>query len=232
MNIVERVLNDKVVREKYEAIDKINPYPFNHGMKHINNVVKLSDELTNVFELSERELEMLKVAEILHDLGQVEGREKHGERAAIFAREYLPKLAYFSEEEVNTICSAIKTHDEHSDYAMLETDFSWFVNFIDKMDFSRYRLDDNCQEKFGQVEYVEIERVRLERKGNRFLILIETIPNPQIISEAALFSKNFFNKVIRTAKNFCDHFNFELEMYLGNDRLKIENIDESLPLNP
>lgn len=227
MDIIEKLLCDEEILQKYAAIDEINPYPFNHGMKHIENVVKLVDKIAPLFKLSSREVEILKTCEILHDLGQVDGRKDHGLKAAEFLNSYLPKFHYFSEEEIAQIYSAVSTHDEKEDYSKLENKFSWFVNFIDKMDFSRERLEAGYVEKFGYVEYDDIEKIDFERVDNVFKIRLITIEKPQIISEECLFARSFFNKVVNTALRFCENFGLKLEMWLDERKLNLSNLDIS-----
>lgn len=225
MNIIERLLNDNEILKKYEAIDKVNAYPFNHGMKHIHNVVALTDKIAPLFSLTERETEVLKTCEILHDLGQVDGREKHGLKAANFARDYLPKLNYFNQDELSQIYSAIETHDEKKDYSLLQNKFSWFVNFLDKMDFAKDRLEDDYLENFDYVEYNDIEKLTFEKEGRVFKIKIHTIANPKIINEETLFARSFFNKVVNTSLHFCNHFNLTLEIYLDKKKLNLNNLN-------
>lgn len=98
--IVEKILNNVEILSKYEMIDKINPYPFNHGMGHIKNVVSLVDDIANCFGLNDREVEILKVCEILHDLGQVDGRENHGHKAAEFSKNFLKQFNYFQKTKL------------------------------------------------------------------------------------------------------------------------------------
>ena len=227
MNIIKNIISDKEILNKYKAIDTINKYPFNHGMKHINNVVCLVDKIAPLFNLSKREIEILKTCEILHDLGQVDGRDNHGLKAAIFAKEYLPKLNYFTNNEIEIIYSAINTHDEKNDYTKLENKFSWFVNFIDKMDFSRNRLEDNYEDKFGYIEYNDIESIDFNLASNIFQIKIITIPKPKVINEEKLFERSFFNKVVNTSLKFSNHFNLSLEMYLNNTKLDLTKMDIS-----
>lgn len=225
MNIIEKLLCDKEVLAKYAAIDKVNPYPFNHGMKHIKNVVRLAEGIAQIFDLTDRDIEILKACEILHDLGQVDGRENHGLKAAEFLKRYLPKFNYFSQEEIDLIYSAVLTHDEKEDYSKLENDFSWFVNFVDKMDFARDRLEENYVEKFGYVEYDDIEKIDFQKFDGVFKIKIITIENPKIISEDCLFARSFFNKVVNTSLKFCEHFNLKLEMYLDEQKLDLSKMD-------
>jgi phosphoribosylaminoimidazole-succinocarboxamide synthase len=51
MDFIEFMLNDKTVVGEYEKIDAVNPYPSNHGMKHIYGVLDLIDRSKDVFEL-------------------------------------------------------------------------------------------------------------------------------------------------------------------------------------
>ena len=44
MNYIDILNNNKVI-ENYNKIDDINPYPFNHGLKHVKNVCKIMDKL-------------------------------------------------------------------------------------------------------------------------------------------------------------------------------------------
>lgn len=225
MSIIEKLLTDNEILDRYKSIDKVNPYPFNHGIKHINNVVALADKIAPLFNLTQREVEILKTCEILHDLGQVDGREKHGLKAANFARNYLPSLNYFSSEELSQIYSAIETHDEKKDYSLLQNKFSWLVNLIDKMDFAKDRLEDDYLENFDYIEYNDIETLSFEKEGSVFKIKIHTIENPKLISEECLFNRSFFNKVVNTSMQFCNYFGLTLEIYLDEKKLNLNNLN-------
>ena len=43
MNYLD-VLNNEIVVKNYNAIDEINPFPFNHGLRHVTNVCKIMDK--------------------------------------------------------------------------------------------------------------------------------------------------------------------------------------------
>ena len=225
MDIIETMLSDSMVVDKYEAINRINPYPFSHGMKHILNVVNNADSLIVAFNLNDREGVILKTIAILHDLGQVDGRENHGLKAANFAREYLPRYDFFTNAEIDMICSAITTHDEHEDYSKLQNKFSWFINLIDKMDFSKHRLEDNSEEKFGYLVYNDIDSISYSINEQNFEVIIHSVAQPKIISEITLLDTRFIVKALNVASNFADHFNLNLVVYLDNVRLNL-NINE------
>lgn len=214
MDIVQKILNDKEVTDKYDAIDKINPYPFNHGMKHIHNVVRLAKMASKELGLSSREQTMLLVAEVLHDLGQVESREGHGDRSSAFAREYLKKYNYFTEPELDIICAAIKTHDE-KDFSKISGRLPWLVAFIDKLDFAHDRLEDNVRDTFGYTVYEDIKDVKIKimhetRGGGYLCLLVNLIDKPKLMNKnpESLFtlSHNFVKKVTITSINFAKHW--------------------------
>lgn len=225
-DVLNIILQDKLILNKYKAIDKVNKYPFSHGMKHIKNVVALVDKIAPVFNLSDREVLILKVCEVLHDLGQVNGREHHGEKAAIFARDYLAKFNEFSPTEIDDICSAISTHDER-DFSKLKNKFSWFVSLIDKMDFAFDRLEDDCEKKFGYTAYQDIKEVNFKLSNKTFVIQIVLIKNPKVITEDVIYNYKgrFFNLAYYTAKAFSNHFGLNLKIKLNNKPLALSKFE-------
>ena len=225
-NLLNQILADEEILNKYQEIDKVNPYPFSHGIKHIYNVLALVDKIAPVFNLSEREIFILKVCEILHDIGQVNGRENHCEKSAVFAKEYLTKLNEFSPKEIAEICSAISTHDT-VDFSKLESNLSWFVNLIDKMDFSRDRLEDDSEKKFGYTAYQDIKEVNFAIENRKFIIQIKLIDNPKILEGNLIYNYRgqFFNKVYYTAKAFSNHFGFVLDIRLNTKSLNLSKFE-------
>ena len=109
MNYID-ILNDSRVIEQYGKIDIVNPYPFNHGLKHVTNVCNIMNKLCSVLNIVGEEKEALLVACALHDIGQVDGREEHGKKAMIFTmntfENELKNNMYYSD-----ILKAIEIHD-------------------------------------------------------------------------------------------------------------------------
>lgn len=217
------ILNDSEILEMYERIDKVNEVPFSHGLKHIKNTIKLADKLAKVFSFDNREREILKVCEALHDIGQVDGRDNHGFKSAIFAKKYLSKFNYYTNEEIEMICSAISTHSEKKDFNKLENTYSWFLLFIDKMDFSFKRLENNSLEKFGYLIYNDIKDLHFELENNIFKIYIELIDNPKIVNSDNIFDDpGFMQKLPKIIKEFANHYNLIYQVYLDNKKVDID----------
>lgn len=228
MDFIEYILNDKEVADRYKIIDQNNNYPSNHGMKHILAVVELAERIGKLFHLSEREILILKTIEVLHDIGQVGGvRIGHWFKSAEFAREFLPKKNQFSDEELEIIYSAIETHDEYKDYSKFKTKFSWFAAFIDKLDISKSRLEDNAEERFGYINSADIERLDFEIKNGEFKIVIRTIDNPKVIAPENLYSRNLICKTMTLFKGLSEYFGLVPKLFLENEELDLDKFDKS-----
>ena len=226
MDFISEMLSDEDILSRYRSIDKTNHYASSHGMKHVMGVVSLADRLGKLFNFSEREMLILKTIEILHDIGQVGGvRAGHWFRSADFAREYLPKKNIFTEEELEMIYSAIATHDEFLDYTKFENKYSWFTAFIDKLDISKTRLEDNAEEKFGYINSADIERLDFELKDGVFTIVIRTIENPKVIAPENLYNRNLICKTMTLFKGFSEHFGLIPKLFLEDEELDLDKFN-------
>ena len=190
MNYID-ILRDKKVIEQYGKIDVINPYPFNHGLKHVTNVCNIMNKLCDKLNIIGDEKEALLIACALHDIGQVDGREEHGKKAMIFT------INNFENELKNNkyyldILKAIEIHDNVCSFESKM--FYLLVQFCDKMDFSKNRLEDNYREKFRYYCYENIDEINFIYDENNFGIDIVT---SKIDNFEELFLKeNFVKKVI------------------------------------
>lgn len=228
MDLIDFMLHDKTVVGEYEKIDAVNPYPSNHGMKHIYGFLDLIDRSKDAFELSARDVLIVKTCAILHDLGQTQGRKDHGVRSREFAEKYLPSKGVFSNEELKEIYEAIEFHDEYQDYSKVPSRNAWIVNVVDKLDFSRHRLEDNYLERFKYSAYADIERLDFYKTETGLKIVIRKIEDPKILTSELLFKYNLFAKGMNALRNFGWAYNFVPEVYLEDEKLDLDTIDTSV----
>ena len=201
MNYIDILNNDKVI-ENYNKIDDINPYPFNHGLKHVKNVCKIMDKLCSTLEISGEEKEALLIASALHDIGQVDGREEHGRKAKEFLIDNF-ELELKNQPFYNQILEAIEKHDNP---CIIENSlFTLLVQFCDKMDFSKYRLEDNYRERFRYYCYENIDNVDFVYDDENFGINIIT-SNVDNFTELFL-NENFSKKVINAVEVLAKKLN-------------------------
>ena len=222
---IEKLLKDKIVIDSYKKIDETNTFPANHGMKHILNTLKIAKNFERLLNLSEREIDILETCLVLHDIGQVRGRFEHEYKSMRLAKEILVNYNYFDVTELGIIYLAIKNHDITHDHSKLGNKMEWLVNLIDKLDFSKYRLEENYREKFDYSVYEEVERLEIFLTDNIFKIKITKIDNPSLISIKELLSRNLFSKAMFTFKNFCEKFGYIPKVYLENEEIDLEFID-------
>ena len=212
------ILNDYKVIENYNKIDKINPYPFNHGLKHVKNVCKIMDRLCRILEISGEEKEALLISSALHDIGQVNGREEHGKRAKEFLVENF-ESELKNNSFYNDIQEAIEKHDNP---CVIENSlFTLLVQFCDKMDFSKDRLEENYREKFRYYCYENIDNVDFIYNDEYFGINIIT-SSMDNFSDLFL-NENFSKKVINAVSILAKKLN-KKPIILNNSKSIILNI--------
>ena len=227
MDFIANMLSDEEILSKYKQIDKDNKYPSSHGMKHIFGVLDIADRFGAVLDLSEREMLILKTCEVLHDIGQVGGiRQGHPERSAEFAKSYLPAKNIFLDDELKMIYSAIETHDEYLDYSKFQNHFSWIVALIDKLDFSKSRLEEGYREKFGYVNSEDIERLDFELNEKELKIIIKLVEGKTQITPESLYNRNLTCKAMTLFQGFAEHFGFKPRLFLESEELDLNKFNK------
>ena len=196
------ILNNSLVIESYNKIDEINPYPFNHGLKHVKNVCTIMDRLCRTIDIDDNEKEALLIASALHDIGQVDGREGHGKKAREFLiQNFESELK--NNEYYNDVLNAIEYHDNPCNIEFPL--FTLLVQFCDKMDFSKDRLEDNYRDRFRYCCFENIDKVEFMYNDDTFGINIIT-SNVEEFPELFL-KENFSKKVINAVEVLAKKLN-------------------------
>jgi hypothetical protein len=217
MTYIDFLNNDKVV-ENYNKIDMINPFPFNHGIKHVKNVCKIMDRLCSTLEITGEEKEALLIASALHDVGQVYGREEHGRKS----KEYIIENFESEFKDYPFYSDMLEAIEKHSDpYNMEDPLFTTLLQFCDKMDFSKERLEDNHRERFRYFCYENIDRVDFINSDENFGINIIT---SDIDNFTDLFlSEEFTKKIINAVKMLAKKLNKKPVILNNGVPINIEN---------
>ncbi len=98
-----------------EKLKKINKYAeeklknndYNHDIEHPRRAANLIEYIT---KKEKANLDICKVAALLHDVGQSEGMKNHNERGAEMVRIFLPKIG-FDKEFTEKVSYCILHHD-------------------------------------------------------------------------------------------------------------------------
>ncbi|WP_047247234.1 Pycsar system effector family protein [Maribacter thermophilus] len=74
--------------------EKLSPDYLYHNLRHTQRVVKSTKELSNAYELSEQESEVLQLAAWLHDTGYTMGSKNHEKNSCKIATSFLNEQKY------------------------------------------------------------------------------------------------------------------------------------------
>lgn len=160
MNYID-ILRSNYFKQTYLEIEELKKdYPVNHGFIHINNVIENSKKLAAIFNLNDKEKELLLIAACLHDIGYLKGRENHAYNGSVLAKDVLKEWD-FGENDINIICETIKNHGGREQFEYKDK-ISMCLIAADKIDFisSRYdiaRLDPDKAKIFANIKDTFIE---------------------------------------------------------------------------
>ena len=108
-----------------------------HSAAHCTMVAKRAAYILKKFGYSEEDIELVKIAGFMHDIGNVINRSHHAEYGALLANELLKETDMTLEDRV-TIVSAIGNHDEST--GSPEDVISAALIIADKTDVRRSRV--------------------------------------------------------------------------------------------
>lgn len=156
MFLYEDLIKDKNIVSIYDKIDKEDKKPWAlHGMQHINNVVKITEDILTQLKCSDDVIECGKISAYLHDVGMIDGKENHAENSAKFVKDYLINKD-LSEEQKNIIVNAIKNHSNYQK----DTDLiSSVLIFADKIDVDKTRLGKEGYNVEGLKELAYVDKI-------------------------------------------------------------------------
>lgn len=135
-----------------------------HSAAHCALVAEQAAKLLQQFGYSEHEMELVRIAGFLHDIGNAINRTHHAEYGAIIAGEILRDNTELSLEDRVTIMSAISNHDESTGGAVDAISAALII--ADKTDVRRNRVrtrDISAFDIHDRVNYaVTDSRLRMD----------------------------------------------------------------------
>ncbi len=137
----ETLRNDPEVREMIAAADaqmKAIGYT-EHGMRHAGIIAQNAGMiLERLGRFSEREIELGKIAGLLHDIGNLVSRTNHANTSALLAYDLLRERG-MPIREVTQVVAAIGSHDEE-EHVEATSEIGAAVVIGDKADVARERV--------------------------------------------------------------------------------------------
>ncbi len=194
------LLDDNELNDMFERIDSRDEV-YNHGMSHALNVVENIDKLSKLLNINIEELNYLKIAGYLHDIGRAFSDENH----QMFSKDFVFKYLNSKIDPIwlNKILLAIEKHHEKENVNSLSL-FEHILLFSDKMDFSYKRLKVKAECFESNILDIDFEIV-----NNKFILECRCI---RPFSESELASSEKYQKIIKRVQEFSSKLNLGYEV--------------------
>ncbi len=82
-----------------------------HSFAHVGNVAANSEYILSTLGFCERDVELVKIAAYMHDIGNLINREDHSQSGALMSFRILDKMG-MPPKDIATVITAIGNHDE------------------------------------------------------------------------------------------------------------------------
>ena len=194
------MISDTSINELFEKIDSRDDV-YNHGMKHALNVVDNIEKLGKLLNINSEELNYLKIAGYLHDIGRVDNDENHQVFSKNFVFNYLNSK--IDSVWLDKILLAIEKHHEKENVSNLSL-FEHILLFADKMDFSYKRL--KVKEECFENNILDIDFMIVD---NKFILECRCI---RLFLQDELMNSVKYQKIIKRIQEFSSKLNLGYEI--------------------
>ena len=173
----QEIIHHPEILEYYEKGDSILEglgYT-DHSISHTMLVAKKASDILEAFGYSEAEVELVRIAGFLHDIGNAINRKHHAEYGAILANEILKETDLTIDDRVQVV-SAIANHDESTGVASDPVTAALII--ADKSDVRRSRVrpkDPILYDIHDRVNYAVTDTQLECKKDEKKIILRLTI---------------------------------------------------------
>lgn len=168
-----KILEDKTIIKYIQEADKVlSEMKFTeHNLAHVTKVAQLSSYILSELGYSEYDVNLVKIASYLHDIGNIINRNGHPHYSALLVHDLLLSRD-FTLEEVFKIMSAVGNHDETSGKPV--SPLSAALIIADKSDVRRSRvrkLDTNKFDIHDRVNYSVDKSELIINKDEKTILL-------------------------------------------------------------
>lgn len=116
-----------------------------HSFAHVTKVAATAAEILKTLGHSEHEIELVKIAGFLHDIGNIVNRIDHAQSGAVMAFRLLDRMN-MPPEDIATVVTAIGNHDESTAFPVNSVAAALMI--ADKTDVRRSRVRNRSVAQF------------------------------------------------------------------------------------
>ncbi len=159
---------------KQQVLKKIENYVINvmkpvkeesHGFRHVDRVRKWALKIGKIE--GGVDLFLLEVAALMHDIGRADesANYKHFTIGEKMAREYLPKIKYFTPKQINLLCRAISKHGRGD-----KSKFIKILQDADRMDgFGAILIARVFSQLYNKPYYIDESSFKIKKYSQRYI---------------------------------------------------------------
>lgn len=191
-----------------------------HSFAHVCYTAETAARILQELGFDENEVEMVKIAGFMHDIGNMINRKYHAPAGAEIARTVLEKYKV-PYEEIGTIVSAIGNHDENSGKPANAVSAALII--ADKVDVRRSRVQETCMEKIladihDRVNYAvtrsELQIIKTENITKIRLCLDLDLDFTPVLD----YFEIFLTRMV-LCRRAADFLGAEFELFINNSKI-------------
>ncbi len=215
---LETVKNDPAVKIYIQkAASALEAIGFTeHGFAHVGMVSEMAGYIMETLGYSERQVELVKIAAYLHDIGNVINRSDHSQSGALMAFRILDKLE-MDPAEIADIVMAIGNHDEGTGKPV--SPMAAALILADKSDVRRSRVQNDNEMDFDihdKVNY-SVKKAELKINENKTLIKLKLSVDTRYGSVMDYF-RIFMDRMV-LCKMAADKLGLEFKLMINEQQL-------------
>ena len=183
-----------------------------HSFAHVERVAQTSSMILTELGYLERQIELVKIASIMHDIGNVINRVDHAQSGAVMAFRLLDNLS-MPAQEICSIISAIGNHDESTAVPIDAISAALIIG--DKTDVRRSRVRNNDLTTFDIHDRVNfaVEKSNVRFNESKTSLILELSINTDI-SPVMEYFEIFLQRMI-LCKKASQFFGLRFQMVIN-----------------
>ncbi len=187
-----------------------------HSFAHVGLVSERAGYLLEALGYSEKDIDLVKIAGHLHDIGNIVNRKEHSQSGAVMAFRILDNMN-MDAEDIATVVTAIGNHDEGDGEAVNAIAAALII--ADKSDVRRTRVRNSDIINFDihdRVNYSVIE-TKLEVDAKESTVKLELIIDTKISSVMNYFE--IFLKRMLMCQKAAAKLNLSFKLFINGQQL-------------
>ena len=187
-----------------------------HSFAHVEKVAATSSMILTSLGYNERTVELVKIASIMHDIGNVINRVDHAQSGAVMAFRLLDNLS-MPADEICSVISAIGNHDEGTGQPLDPISAALIIG--DKTDVRRSRVRNTDLLTFDihdRVNYA-VERSAVSISDDNKSIILELTIDTDISSVMEYF-EIFMDRML-LCRRASDYLGLQFEMIINGSKI-------------